>query len=122
MIFKVFQEVNAERAKLWHHSGVRQWGLVDWTNATAGEAGELCNAAKKLQRLHDGIDGNKGETQAELEQAVAEEMADTITYAFLVGSHLGVDVGEELIKKFNAVSERNGFYIGLEEEEDDDDG
>lgn len=34
MTFKEFQAVNAERAKLWHHDGVRPWGLVDWTNST----------------------------------------------------------------------------------------
>ena len=122
MTFKEFQAVNAERAKLWHKHGIREWGLVDWTNATAGEAGELCNAAKKLQRYYDEIPGNVQEVdedpiefESELQQAVEEEIADTITYAFLVASHLELDVEKLIVDKFNQVSERNGFKIFLEE-------
>ena len=30
--------------------GENSWRLTDWTNALAGETGELCNIAKKLNR------------------------------------------------------------------------
>ncbi len=46
---------NATRCARWHDGGVADWAPTDWANAMAGEAGEACNAIKKLRRVDDQI-------------------------------------------------------------------
>ena len=90
-------------------------GLIDWTNATAGEVGEMCNTAKKLQRVKDGGEAPELKTEFDLELDLAHELADVITYAFCVASYMGFNVEKLLTKKFNEVSRRSGTGIYIEE-------
>lgn len=76
------------------------WPLDAWTNATAGEAGEAANVAKKIRRGdYAGDEGKK---------ALAEELADIVCYADLTAKQLGIDLGQAVIDKFNKVSDRIG--------------
>lgn len=94
MTFKEFQEINKKRdLTAWNHLQI--WKYVDWSNAIAGESGELCNLVKKMKR-----DGN-----ITLEQ-LSKEIADIITYCTLFAIKLNIDLEETLIKKFNEVSDR----------------
>jgi NTP pyrophosphatase (non-canonical NTP hydrolase) len=69
-----------------------------------GECGELLNKLKKIKRGDFTL--NKDE--------VAEEVADVITYAFLVLMEIGVDPEKAIMKKFEEVNKRiemGGFHM-----------
>jgi NTP pyrophosphatase (non-canonical NTP hydrolase) len=40
---------------------------------------------------------------------LAEEIADTVTYADLLAAHYGIDLAAAVADKFNRVSRRQGF-------------
>ena len=69
-----------------------------------GECGEALNHLKKIKR---------GDFALEKEK-LAEEVADVITYAFLVLSELGVDPEKAIMEKFERVNRRladGGFHV-----------
>ena len=49
------QQLNVSRAQRWHPGGLAEWSALEWAGAMAGEAGEACNAAKKLKRIETGV-------------------------------------------------------------------
>lgn len=109
--FSQLQATNVERATRWHKGGVDEWSVNDWLVAMGGEAGEALNAGKKHRRILSGIQQH-GNVPADLDAAVdkiMEELADTVIYADLVASRLGRRLGEAVVAKFNAISEREGF-------------
>ena len=77
-----------------------------WGNAMAGECGEACNIVKKIDR--DGW-------TPELQQALAKELADVVTYADLLAARFGIDLGCAVAVKFNEVSKRVGSDLLLDE-------
>lgn len=90
------------------------WTPTDWACAMAGEAGEVCNAVKKLRRHEDGTNTAKDpQTVDELKTAVGKELADTIIYADLLAARLGVDLAQAVKDKFNEVSERMNSPLRL---------
>ncbi|MGB0903188.1 hypothetical protein, partial [Halocynthiibacter sp.] len=72
------------------------------------ELGEAANIAKKLNRVRDGITGNK-ETPEELRQKLAGEIADTFIYLDLLAQSQGIDLEDAVIRTFNAKSEEIGY-------------
>lgn len=108
LTFADLRAANAKRVKRWHPGGVTDWSLSDWAVAMAGEAGELCNVVKKLNRERDRITGNTA-SEAELRDALGKEIADTLIYLDLLAMRAGLDLAEVTIGKFNEVSERVGF-------------
>ena len=67
LTFKDFAIINRRRCE--HREGfnhtLSSWSLSDWITAVTGELGEAANIAKKLNRVRDGIPGNK-ETESDL--------------------------------------------------------
>jgi len=92
----------------WHPAGLRSWSLSDWYTALAGECGEAGNVIKKLNRVRDGIVGNK-ETPEQLRQSLGDELADVYLYLDLLAQAAEIDLPAAIERKFNAVSERHGF-------------
>ena len=84
------------------------WSLSDWMTAIAGEVGEAANVVKKLNRIRDGIPGNK-ETEEELERKLVNELADVFIYVDLMLQRLGVDPSWAVPIVFNAKSEQIGY-------------
>ena len=84
------------------------WSLSDWMTATLGELGEAANIAKKLNRVRDGIPGNK-HTPEELRQMLADELADTFIYLDLMIQSEGFDLLEIVESKFNRTSAEIGY-------------
>lgn len=109
MNFSDVTRVNRERAELWH-AGTLPWTAADWSNAMAGEAGEVCNAVKKLRRIETNVQQRVGPVSRD--QAIAEiakEIGDTYLYLDLLAQHLGIDIERAITDTFNRVSEREGF-------------
>lgn len=108
LTFNQFQHVNAVRAAHWHGADSVPWTGADWGNAMGGECGEAQNVIKKLRRVETSVVGRADPPPAELVEKLGDELADTITYAFLAADHYGINVAEALARKFNAISEREG--------------
>lgn len=50
-----FSHINLDRLEEWHPNGLEEWSVADWAVAMAGEAGEICNAVKKLRRIETSV-------------------------------------------------------------------
>lgn len=105
---------NGSRVQKWHpgfplERGPNAWTVSDWTNALAGEAGELANVAKKIRRLECGLTGRPHETMEVMKEKAAEEFADVILYADLVAHYLDINPTRAIAMKFNKTSEEYGF-------------
>jgi len=96
--FKELQEACVERSNstAFDHD-LEDWSLQDWTNALAGETGELCNFTKKMKR--DKIDYTP---------ECGAELADIVIYATIIAAHMGLDLETEVRRKFNSVSDKRG--------------
>lgn len=81
------------------------WTPLEWIGAVVGELGELANNLKKIKR---------GDVTAEeMQQKVADELADVQTYLDLLAFQCGIDLGKATIRKWNEVSKRVGVPIRI---------
>ena len=101
---KTFRIHNRKRAQ---ECFKHETGIVWWTNAIAGEAGEACNISKKLTR--DGQQYIGGDERTKLFEELTIELADIITYCDLLLDKLGIEMQDILEQKFDIVSERCGY-------------
>jgi len=88
------------------------WSLSDWFTAVMGELGEAANIAKKLNRVRDGILGNK-ESEQELREKLAHELADTFIYLDLLCQAANIDLPSNIEKVFDAKSKEIGYPIRI---------
>lgn len=79
------------------------WALSTWCSAVLGELGELANLVKKVERGDLTLD----EARVDL----GKECADVATYLDILAFRIGVDLGEETLRKFNEVSARVGCDV-----------
>ncbi len=112
---RALREANVKRCEQ-SFGSCRDWSPADWSNAMAGEAGELlelmlpllvrtnsiCNLTKKVQR---------GD-QVSLDE-IGKEIADVVIYADLLSHRLGIDLSDAVRKKFDEVSARVGSDVLL---------
>ncbi len=105
--FDALRQANLARAKEWNPTGV-DTGPGFAGLELAGEVGELCNLLKKAERARLGLVGGSVSPAA-----IAEELADVVICADLVGLALGLDVWPIVVAKFNATSEAKGFGTRL---------
>lgn len=114
MTFQEFSRANRTRCE--HPNGfnhaLESWSLSDWMTATVGELGEAANIAKKLNRVRDGIPGNK-ETPAQLKAALREEIADVFIYLDLLAQSQNFSLEDAVRYKFNKTSEKIGYIARL---------
>lgn len=108
-----FQKLNKQRGQRWHQGDLSQWTILEWAGAMAGEAGETCNAAKKIRRLNLHLPNREAGIPStdidKLRKHVAKEASDTIIYAFLVLSCVEADAEETIREVFNQKSSEYGF-------------
>jgi len=114
LTFKEFRAKNVERLALhknrkgeYSHSKKdgSDWILAQWSNAVAGEVGELANMIKKIDR------GDY--TLEEIKSELSDEVADIFTYLDILAFRMGMDLDKVLIEKFNKVSDKCGCDIKL---------
>lgn len=84
------------------------WSLSDWMTATLGELGEAANVAKKLNRIRDGVRGNR-ETEDVLRARLGSEIADAFIYLDLMAQSQGLRLSEIVRASFDAKSEQIGY-------------
>lgn len=89
--------------------GCGHWTTTDWATAMMGEAGEACNAIKKLRRIETGAP-NKNDPGRQLSSteaakaAIASELAGTLIYLDLLAAHLSIDLAQAVRDEFNKKS------------------
>ncbi len=110
---RAFSERNRKRCespKGFNHS-LDSWSGSDWMVAVFGELGEAANLQKKMNRVRDGIPGNK-ESYPQLQEKFANELADALrnsdTGAVSCQAH-GVDLEEAVDRVFQAKSNEIGY-------------
>jgi NTP pyrophosphatase (non-canonical NTP hydrolase) len=85
--------------------------LIFTTNELAGETGEACNVAKKIDRTRRGVVGG---VDVEAGRAhLAEELADVMICAQNVALMEGIDLEHALVAKFNKTSAKNGLRTAM---------
>ena len=118
MDMKKFSQKNKTRCEspVGFNHKLSDWSLSDWMTAVLGELGEAANIAKKLNRVRDGIPGN-AETPEELQQKLADEIADTFIYLDLLAQSQGFSLADAVQQKFQRTSEKIGFE-GVSQKQD----
>ena len=110
LLFNELRTANLQRCEQTFHS-IEDWSPTDWATAFAGEAGEACNYVKKLGRLQNPETIKKrtfeNTDEAYLVHEIGKELADTVIYADLLATRLGLNLGEYVKLKFNEVSDRH---------------
>jgi NTP pyrophosphatase (non-canonical NTP hydrolase) len=112
LTFAAFREANLARCRRWHDGfpEADSWSLADWSNALCGEAGELANVVKKIRRHETGHKpGAQDPSLDELHAMAADEIGDVFAYLDLVATRLGLRLEDCAVRKFNRVSEREGY-------------
>ncbi len=109
LTFSELRTVNVARCKRWHPPESTPWTAADWSNATAGEVGELANVIKKIRRQETGARNEGDPSMEELKKMAEAELADVVIYCDLLADFLGVNLGDAVKAKFNKVSVKYGF-------------
>lgn len=116
LTFRQVSRINLERAHEWHKGGLEEWSVSDWGVAMAGEAGEVCDAIKKLRRIECAVESgnlNQPKSREEAIAAIAQEIGDTFIYLDLLAQRLGLNIEDGIRDTFNRISEREGFGYRL---------
>ena len=100
--------VNRARCARWH-TDADAWTGADWSNALCGEAGELANVVKKLRRIETRTAQQGDPDEASLRDMLRDEIADVYLYLDLLAAYYGMTLDACIPRKFNRVSERQGF-------------
>lgn len=96
--FRRFQAISALRSRSSYNKRCIDWNLTDWSNAIAGEVGELCGETKKIRRGDNTLDEVRGK--------ILKELADVITYSIIMLNEMGESAARIMLDKFNEVSAR----------------
>ncbi len=114
-VLNELKKVNEKRSIEGFGIKLNDWNLSQWSNAIAGETGELCNIVKKVERgdyhkrpenASDNPEYNNAYAAAQYREEIGKEAADIVIYLDLLCKREGLDLGAEIVKKFNEVSKR----------------
>jgi NTP pyrophosphatase (non-canonical NTP hydrolase) len=109
--------INRQRAAKWHE-GAEPWSLADWSNAIAGEVGELANIVKKMRRIQTETLKQRADEQdmGVLRAKALKEVADIAIYLDLMLEQLDPDaiMDDVIADKFNETSREFGFTERLD--------
>lgn len=105
---KTFQAINAERSAQWLGSNTPS--PLFFATELGGEAGEVLNEVKKLEREALGMKGSRTTVEK-----LADELADVFISLHNLAACYDIALEASIIRKFNATSEKNGFPQRLPE-------
>jgi NTP pyrophosphatase (non-canonical NTP hydrolase) len=120
MTFGQFSQANRERCESsqgFNHP-LGGWSTSDWMTALVGEIGEAANVVKKLNRVRDGVPGNKVPAAA-LRDQLRRELGDVFVYLDLMAQSLGFSIADAAVEVFNVKSAAIGYKKPLTEVTDE---
>lgn len=112
--FNALRTANLERCPMFKnakgedHRNGSPWSLADWMVATFGELGEAANVMKKVRRGDFSLN--------EARDKLAQEFSDVVIYMDLMASEMGINLGEAVLKTFNAKSTQLELSLYLTED------
>lgn len=112
LTFREFSEANRLRCESpegFNHP-LSGWSTSDWMTALVGEVGEAANIVKKLNRVRDGVPGNKV-TPDELRAQLRRELGDVFVYLDLMAQSLGFEIADAAVEVFNDKSAEIGYRV-----------
>lgn len=105
--FSELRDANTRRQKEW--DGESKIDLAYRAMELAGEVGEACNVAKKIERERRGVRGSRDTIEH-----LAEELADVIICVDLIAGAEGINLWNAVRDKFNATSAKVGLTTRLD--------
>lgn len=117
MTFDDFSRINRERCESpqgFNHP-LSGWSTSDWMTALMGEVGEAANVVKKLNRVRDGVPGNKL-SATELRRQLRRELGDVFVYLDLMAQSLGFSIADAATEVFNSKSIEIGYPTVMEKD------
>lgn len=109
--FSALNRARCESPQGFNHP-LNGWSASEWMTALVGEVGEAANIVKKLNRVRDGVPGNK-QSEAELKNALRKELGDVFVYLDLLCQACGTSVAAAAIEVFDAKSKELGYPVTL---------
>lgn len=103
------REANRKREVLWNKGSNEPTPIGFRATEFAGEAGELCNAIKKLLRHEMGMVGGSSD-----QQNLKEEIGDVLISLERIAEYYDLDLWECTVDKFNKTSDKHGFDTKLD--------
>lgn len=98
-ILRRLEIANRQRAKEFSdYIKFKSGDFIYYSNALAGEVGELCNLTKKLSR------GDRQSHGIEIFKCIDDEAADVLIQLDLFCQVAGVNIKDALVRKFNSKS------------------
>ena len=119
LTFNELRKANKERALQYRNGqGVlvndQNWTQTDWSNAMAGEFGELLIEIGNFLKLCDSVKKmRRGDEFNMIIERIKKELGDNQTYLDLLADRFGINLGEATRNKFNEVSNRVGADVYL---------
>ena len=107
MDFEQLRDANRRRHIEWTKNG--KVSLSFRGLELGGEAGEVLNEIKKIERGRMGIAGGKSDLDG-----VTEELADVLICVDLIAMDLGIDLAAAVRSKFDRTSEKYGLETRFE--------
>jgi NTP pyrophosphatase (non-canonical NTP hydrolase) len=107
--FSLLNRIRCESPTGFNHK-LRSWSNSDWFTAILGELGEAANVAKKLNRIRDGIPGNR-EDELTLKIKLRQELGDTFVYLDLLAQRNGFFIGDAALEVFRNKSKEIGYNV-----------
>lgn len=105
MTLEYMRRINVDRVPYSGHGDLENgWNVAEWGCAFAGEAGELCNVLKKINRqapFDPDIESLRKEAK--------DEIGDVLAYLDLVAAKLDLNLAECVADKFNDVSRKYDY-------------
>ncbi|MFT6461924.1 MAG: NTP pyrophosphatase (non-canonical NTP hydrolase) [Maricaulis maris] len=95
------RDANLQRCARWHPNGVDDWSPAEWTNAVAGEVGEVIEVILQHGRSDAIVD------------PLACEIADVLTYLDLLAAKLGQRPGGALTTEWGPWPVDAELYLAL---------
>jgi NTP pyrophosphatase (non-canonical NTP hydrolase) len=110
LTFVKFSQINRDRCEspLGFNHQLSAWSTSDWMTALVGEVGEAANVVKKLNRVRDGVPGNKL-TPDELRSQLRRELGDVFVYLDLICQSLDFSIADAAMEVFDAKSAEIGY-------------
>ena len=104
-----FRQASIAREVEWASDTQEPLPILFKATELGGEAGEVLNIVKKLERERMGWTGSR----ATVEQR-ADELADLVICADLLAEPYGIDLVAAIVRKFNATSEQRGLATRMD--------
>lgn len=112
-VFNRFQRLNLERCNDAFFPLYKR-AATYYSSCVAEEAGEVCSEVNTLINLAASRCEETNEEYSIHRQLLGRELADLITYAFLLAEFYKITLSDVFISKFNEVSKKKGSNIRIE--------